>query len=94
MTMRNRRTSTPSPRNYVVQAAPSTTAPDGDHQTVYTELVRWFWTGKGWSANPSKAKVFERPSDGVACIGQLRDKLEGVELTLVPSGGTAFYRPA
>ena len=94
MRMRNRRSPSSTPRNYVVQAAPSIAAPSGDDQTVYTEPVRWYWTGSGWSAKPSQAKVFESPSDGVACIGKLRDKLQGVELALVPNGGAAFYRPA
>ena len=91
--MRNRRTPTPGPRNYVVQAGLSTTAPGGDQSTVYTELVRWYWTGSGWSASTSRAKVFANPSDGVACIGRLRDKLPGVELALLPSGGMLFYKP-
>jgi hypothetical protein len=77
---------------YIVASDPRKTPPEG-LGPVHAELARWYLAGPGaWTSDREKAVKFADAVGALRAIKDLRDRVMGVEFTLVPAYGMTFTR--
>lgn len=72
---------------YQIESEPRTRPPEG-RGPIHTEPIRWYLEEEGlWTGDRKRARIWPGPSEALRAIREFRERVDGVEVHLVPVGG-------